>query len=243
LEINAKGFQETVTQELDVIQNRVRYLISDANWVEDGRYKEAILRGVLKRFLPKTVSLGTGFVIDTQAIEKKISNQIDIIIYDNSVPVLFNEGDFIVTTPDNVLGIIEVKTRIKSNDIISIMKKANENGYLLKPHTFNGIFAYNANITENFLDRIRQELPMSRGVVTHLSLGKNVFIRFWPPRFDSDEQPTKYYKMYKLESLSFSYFISNLVSRITNDADSELKNWFRYPIDKEEHLVETIFFR
>jgi len=60
---NIKKFQESITKELNVVKDRVRNLIADSHWGEEGRYKEAILRNVIKNFLPENLSLGTGFVI------------------------------------------------------------------------------------------------------------------------------------------------------------------------------------
>ena len=97
---NAISFQRSVTKELSVVKNRVRDLIGDANWGEEGRYKEAILRNVIKRFLPQNLSVATGFVVRDIVVSK----QLDIIVYDNNYPLLFSEGDFIVTSPDNVRG-------------------------------------------------------------------------------------------------------------------------------------------
>ena len=51
---NPSAFQKSITKELKALQNRVRYLIGDSHWGEEGRYKEAILRNVIKRFLPLT---------------------------------------------------------------------------------------------------------------------------------------------------------------------------------------------
>ena len=37
---------------LNLIKNRVRNLIGNSNWAEEGRYKETILKNVIRRFLP-----------------------------------------------------------------------------------------------------------------------------------------------------------------------------------------------
>lgn len=105
--MSAKDFQISITQELEVTKNRVRNLIGNAHWGEEGRYKEEIIKSSIRKFLPNTVSVGTGFV----KTEFNISKQLDLIIYDNTKPLLFSEGDFIITTPSNVLGIIEVKSK------------------------------------------------------------------------------------------------------------------------------------
>lgn len=54
-------YHKTTTKELLTITNKVRNLIS--HWGEDGRYKEAILKNIIRRFLPEKYSIGTGFVI------------------------------------------------------------------------------------------------------------------------------------------------------------------------------------
>lgn len=56
--LNMKLFHKSTTEELRVIKNRVRNLIGDRNWGEEGRYKEAILRNVIKRFLPQNFKIG-----------------------------------------------------------------------------------------------------------------------------------------------------------------------------------------
>lgn len=105
---NHRRYQESVTHELDVIRNRVRDLIGDVHWSEEGRYKEEILKKALRRYLPNNISVGSGSVTTIDGISK----QLDIIIYNNHQPVLFSEGDFIIATPDNVLGVIEVKSEL-----------------------------------------------------------------------------------------------------------------------------------
>jgi len=60
--ISPEKFQESITKELEVVRDRVRNLIGDAHWGEEGRYKEAVLKNVIRRFLPSNLSIGTGFV-------------------------------------------------------------------------------------------------------------------------------------------------------------------------------------
>jgi len=142
IRIDPKEFQKSITKELDTIKNRVRNLIGSSHWGEEGRYKEAILRNVIKRFLPSNLSIGTGFVIKKNNGNTQISSQIDIIIYDSTIPVLFSEGDFVITTYKNVKGIIEVKTKIRNNQLQEIIQKAETNGKLIGKKIFNGIFSY-----------------------------------------------------------------------------------------------------
>ena len=61
----------------------------------------------------------------------KITSQIDIIIYTNNLPLLFHEGDFIITTPQNVIAIIEVKSKVCKSKVGEIVEKANANGKII----------------------------------------------------------------------------------------------------------------
>lgn len=67
----------------------------------------------LKRFLPNNIEVGTGFIKEGD----NISTQIDIIIYNPSLPLYFKENDFIVAHPKSVLGIIEVKSNPDKNKL------------------------------------------------------------------------------------------------------------------------------
>lgn len=244
LAINPEKFQKSINEELQVIQNRVRNLIGRAHWGEEGRYKEAILRNVIRRFLPKNIGLGTGFILKEKGDEIEISHQIDIIVYDNTYPVLFSEGDFLITTPANVKGIIEVKTKLDTSKIIEDISKATDNGKLINNKIFNGIFVYNEEgmIHENIIsDLLKRTLKNSNGLVNHICLGKDIFIKFWPRNVQTNSK--KRYGIYKLESLAFSYFISNLLEQ-TSESKLEERWWFLYPIKegKEEHCIDSIFF-
>ena len=48
--MDAKEFQKSITEELDVVKNRIRNLIGNRHWGEEGRYKEAILKNILRKF-------------------------------------------------------------------------------------------------------------------------------------------------------------------------------------------------
>ena len=246
IRIDPKEFQKSITKELDTIKNRVRNLIGSSHWEEEGRYKEAILRNVIKRFLPSNLSIGTGFVIKKNNGNTQISSQIDIIIYDSTIPVLFSEGDFVITTYKNVKGIIEVKTKIRNNQLQEIIQKAETNGKLIGKKIFNGIFSYEYEDDINSRN-IDQALKKAKGYVNHISLGPNVFVRFWRRGDRSRLNPpvencqNDFYNIYNLEGLSFSYFISNLLE-LTCSSSLDDRWWFLYPImgTKERHRVRTI---
>ena len=114
--INTLEYQISLNQELDIIKNRVRNLIGDAHWGEDGRYKEEKLKQILKTRLPQNLSVGTGFILNQISHNENIvSKQIDIIVYENNIPPIFIENDFVIVTQNSVKAIIEVKSNLKSN--------------------------------------------------------------------------------------------------------------------------------
>jgi hypothetical protein len=125
---DTKEFHLTTSKELLAIKDRVRNLVD--HWLEDGNYKEATLTTVIKRFLPKKYSIGTGFVVkQTETRGKhKPSKQIDLIVYDNSFPTLFKEGNFVIVTPDSVKAIIEVKANLNKQKRKKIIEKSNNIG-------------------------------------------------------------------------------------------------------------------
>jgi hypothetical protein len=242
---NARRFQDSVTKELSIVKNRVRNLIGNANWGEEGRYKEAVLRNVIGRFLPHNLSIATGFVVR----DRVVSKQLDIIVYDNNYPLLFSEGDFIITPPDNVKGIIEVKSNIDSTGLREAIEhfESNFEDELLPPTetTFYGIFSYDLSISEqNSVHQVTNVLENSMGIVNHFALGENYFVRRWNKE-DSEKlgiegTENSFYNIYELRHLAFSYFISNLLARSSIGVSE--RYWFLFPIEgtKEANRVATI---
>jgi hypothetical protein len=236
---NLTRFQRSITNEIDILKNRVRDLIGDANWSEEGRYKEAVVRN-------------DDHVNGQNSL---ISTQIDILIYEDNVPVIFREGDFVIITDTSVRAAIEVKSKVTnyasddSNSLNHVLAKFNS---LLRFPSFRQegqrqkfvglfVFDYTGNIEHS---RVNDALIASNGLVNHISLGPNKFIRYWdttqnltPPL----EYEGRCYIKYNLTALSYSYFISNLL-HIVADVDPVERYWFSFPIEgtKEQHRIEPI---
>jgi hypothetical protein len=255
--INTLEYQISISRELDVIKNRVRNLIGDANWGEDGRYKEEKLKAILRNRLPNNLSVGTGFVL-TQLThnENIVSKQIDILIYDNTQPPIFNEGDFVIVTQNSVRAIIEVKSKILSN-------RTDKNGLYKVVENFSSIvrfprlsrtdnnrifrglisFDFQGQINSTVID---DSLRLSGGIINHFSLGGNLFIRHWldsaglNPPIEADCN-ANFYNIYDLEELSHAYFISNLI-HMTTTADMTDRYFMDFPIEgtKETRRNRTV---
>lgn len=244
---NYLDYQKSVAAEFKAYENRVRNLIDDRHWGEEGRFKEIILMNYLKRILPKHLSVGTGFVRN----KANITTQIDIIIYDNSFPLLFSEGDFIIAIPENVIAIVEVKSNIRPAEICNIINKANTNAAIISGDTemflFNGIFSFN-NSSQNPYLYVKQlvnydyeklikkqhfnQIISNRlySCVNHIALGNKFFLKLWSiGQNDNNELflskiSSPYYSMYDMkDGLAFSYFLSNLQEFIIRKATGYLK--------------------
>lgn len=263
---NTRLFQESITRELTVVKDRVRNLIGDRQWGEEGRFKEAVLKNILRQFLPKNLSVGTGFILKATGNndnDNVLSSQLDIIVYDNTLPLLFSEGDFIITTLKNVRAIIEVKSELTpvtlrntiqqlEHSIEPFANQINKPFFSVagrpvvasKTRVFTGIFAFefNGSITSRAIDN---HLVNSKGIVNHISLGQDYFIKLWKHAdVNRLARPVDchydFYNVYELNSLSFSYFISNLID-ITSGGLND-RYWFSFPIEgtKEMHRNRTI---
>lgn len=256
---NIQQFQKSITKELLEIKDRVQFLIGNANWGEVGRYKEAILRRAIAQYLPSNLQIGTGFILKNSdhlfGLEPGISTQQDIIIYEGSSPVIFRDGDFVILTEKAVRGVIEVKSKVTNfsdaqqpsqSALNQILLKFNE---LRQFETFNpigehrkkfvGLFAYDYSGT--FTDpNVDESLILSNGLVNHICLGSDRFIRYWEDA--SELEPAihngRCYIRYQINSLSFSYFISNLL-HIVSDEDPNDRYWFSFPLEGTKELHRT----
>jgi hypothetical protein len=259
--IDIRRFQRSITDELKYTKDRVRNLIGDANWAEEGRYKEAILKKIIRQYLPSNLEIGTGFIVsNSDHINGQrgiISNQLDLLIYEGKTPVIFREGDFVILTESAVRGVIEVKSKMtnyaadpNSNALNAVLNKLNDLNRFetfsnpdFQRRRFIGVFAfdYDGNIDAN---RIDEALQNSNGLTNHISLGTDIFVRHWRnteglvPPLDFNGPC---YNIYNLQRLSFSYFISNLL-HLTSDEEPLDRYWFSFPIEgtKEIHRRRTI---
>ena len=253
-------FHESFAEELRAKKNRVRDLIGDANWGEDGRYKEVLFRDVIQQYIPDPYYVNTGFFISNDG---RVSKQLDIIVRNGMIPVYFREGDFAVLPKQAVIGFIEVKTRIRSlRDFEDILHKykniysrsvaysgfsavdklehdSNQGGR--REIRFKGLFAYDLDESINLdadtsLQRLKSMLASSEVAFDHVVLGQKYFIKFWPER----EQ----YCIYKLQSLSYTYFLSNLLKILSEYSHISFREqWaFRYPIPggKDSRLLGCV---
>lgn len=115
-------FGESLSSKADLLDR----LIGDAHYLSLGQYKERLLADAIRGFLPRTVEVGTGFVMFPHADMNppggaefhdplnqsaySMSRQCDILVYDVArYPTIFRDGEFVVIRPEAVRAAIEVK--------------------------------------------------------------------------------------------------------------------------------------
>lgn len=240
------NYHKSITNEIEATNKRVRDLVT--HWGEDGRYKELVFQNILRRFLPKSLEIGTGFIIKpTERGVHNNSKQLDVIIYDNSFPVLFREGDFVIMTPEGVRGIVEVKANLTNQNVEQVINTCNQNGKYIfdgkenkDNKLFNGIFSYESRQPTNAVREIIREKyneldgdDKEKFALNHIALNKNTFIKHWDSTFGNET-----YSQYNLTSLTFSFFISNLLNYVTN-RKIERENFIWFVTDKEQDNVNN----
>lgn len=233
VESNPINFQKSITAELDILKNRVRDLIWGVNRSEEWRYKEAILKNMINRFLPTWLSIWTWFIKSKDVI----STQIDLIIYDNRYPIFFIEWDFIVVSKIAVMWIIEVKSKIYKtwnttlentiNKIIDIKNRFQ----CINDEWFVWIFSFESEINiNNEYDLINNNVTNSWWYVNHISLWPNQFIKYRPKWTNKhltwNAAQTNQYRLYDINDLWFSYFIWNLINKLTDLQSADTRFYF-----------------
>lgn len=250
-------YQQSIASEFLSIKDRVHFFIGNNHHGENGRYREIILINFLKRILPDSVGVGTGFVKNNQG---NLTKQIDIIVFKKDYPKLFSEGDFVILVPESVLGIIEVKSKVYfsrrsryTENWASNINNANFNGNIIgNKDIFNGIFSYSSDITidEQSINNILSDKLNSSDFLNHICLNQDFFCKYWDNGNPIDRygDPSPCYSFYDLSSsnvfnnpnengggLAFGYFISNLLERVYRFTNPEVLSHqyfeFLYPLE------------
>ena len=176
-----RAFHQSIAAELASAKNQVRNLIQDRHWLTDGEHKEAVLRSVIRRHLPSSMTMGTGFVVT----KDDVSTQIDILIIDGRSPVLFREGDLMIVTPDAVRAVIEVKTELSRTVYKKALKtlgriKAMCNQFV-SDEVWTGLFVYEEGEVNDstVLKALANSGRTANGRVDCVSCGLNRFVRYW----------------------------------------------------------------
>jgi hypothetical protein len=232
--MNVSLYFGSLSQEVAALKDRIRYLINDQHWQTDGEWKESVLRSILRRHLPSSFEIGSGFLIAPGSSSK----QIDVLVYDSSSPVLFRDGDLVFLASAAARVIVEVKAKIHSTShLTEVLQKLADKSEFLYQQTpgdhfqarppYIGLFAYewdgrdapavlNALAKAASIDRNRN--PHAR-VVTHVALGPSFFVRYWE-RDPSGDRGANYsrWHAYHFDDQAFGHFIHTILHSISPEA-------------------------
>lgn len=245
--MDIEEYFKNLTNEILALKNRVRDYIDDAHWLSDGEWKESVIRTILKRYLPNNIGVGRGFILNFE----RASTQIDVLLYDKFKPILFQDGDFIITTPDATLGAIEVKTSIRQkNDLRDTLRKMSDVSEFILPVApykekhFFGLFTYeepDSSYSNEVLDILQDCVNGQRQrIINCICLGKNHFVRFWPGPPDDISGSNKWHS-YQLGNKAPAYFIHNVIDHLCPQWANENKDVWYPESGKENHKISEIF--
>lgn len=236
--MDAGRYYESLSDELDALKNRVRLLIADAHWPTDGEWKESVLRSILRRTGSENVTVGRGFVVDRD----ECSTQIDVLVYDNTLPLLYRDGDLAFVTPSACRGIVEVKSSLTAGTYSRAVTKLADTARFVRQGSRNrplfvGLFSY--DFAEAPSLRLLRELQRSSqndkaGVINHVALGNKTFVKFWECHPTSARTKYDSWHLYRLPNLAAGYFIHNLLADVSGNPIAKAEDsWF--PTEGKEH--------
>ena len=234
-----RAFHESIAAELEMVRNRVRNLIRDRHWLTDGEYKETVLRSVIRRHLPISMVIGRGFVIG----EHDVSTQIDVLIVDGDAPVLFQEGDLMIVTPDAVRAVIEVKTRLQAGGYADAFNKLGAIAAMCDSprggSVWTGLFVFEDDQVDDtvVLKALAGSARVTNGHVQCVASGPSRFVRYWDDATGTLPGITNpFWRSYEIRNLAPSYFVGNLMSNLAgNSRHAHDYAWFPEIGGKEMH--------
>jgi len=229
--MDISAYFKSISAECKALENRVRHFIDDSHWLTDGEWKESVLRTMISRSCPQNISVGRGFILT----EGGCSTQVDVLLYDNTQPVLYRDGDLVFITPSACKAIIEVKSTysaqvyreasVSVSNIANLVRTSEPN-----INIFVGIFFYEMSENDSRLAlqilKERTDESVSK-TIDHVCLGKDKFVKFWESNPEDESSQYNTWHQYTLLNMSAGYFIHNLMSVISEHRLVRNENvWF-----------------
>lgn len=213
---NLAEFHRTLAEEFRAIKDRVDHLTDHRG--TKGGFKESVLRTILRRFLPTSLTLGTGFIVNEA---NQSSSQIDILIVDSNYPILFKDGDLMIVTPNAVRGIIEVKTGQEGpKKIAETIEKLSTcrqlcDGSTKRAYVFARLFVYDrvANVEKNLLSAVRKVAKRNGHVPTAAALGTNCFAHCHAD--EAGNFPSPGFFVFEVEDFAHVAFVLEAATHLT----------------------------
>jgi hypothetical protein len=227
--MDVQDYLESLTRELHSLKNRVRNFIDNTHWLTDGEWKESVVRHFLQRNLPDSVGVGRGFIVEAG----RSSHQIDILLHNRAKPVLFRDGNLVFVTPDTVVGIIEVKTKLSLSTFEESLASFCSDAELMRSYGSDGKFAalfsyeYDGRGNQHYLNILAETSDRDKMRLDFVALGKSAFLKYWELDPDKPKRPYYGWHSYQLNGIAPGYFLHNVVDAISPDSvfrNSEV--WF-----------------
>ncbi len=216
-----EDYFQSLAVEVQALKDRVRYLIESAHWQTDGEWKESVIRQVLRRHLPTSVTVGRGFVVTAGAA----SHQVDVLICDSAKPALFRDGDLAFVTPDAVIGVIEVKATGTPHVVGATARKLAEDMLLVRqhpnPNAFAGLFAFEdgGGDSDAYLRALAESAARWENRLDFVCLGGSRFIRYWHFNPENEHQMYEGWHSYALPpGRAPGYFVHNVIDAVSPES-------------------------
>jgi hypothetical protein len=144
-----------------------------------GAEAEEIVRKFLNDHLPKRFSAGSGFIIDPS---DRISRQTDVVIYDAiHCPVYRASDDAAIFPSTNVAAVVEVKSVLTKDELISAFNniqetkslakyKPSRTPFLINCQTMGCLFAFDTSISLEKVSEHYATLLRGNGIGHHIDL-------------------------------------------------------------------------
>ncbi len=227
---NFDGYLRSFSNELNVTKDRVRQLVR--HWPTDGHFKEGVLRQFLRRHLPESVLVGTGFVVNSFGP----SGEIDVLVVDKNKPTLFKDGELLIVTPESVKVVLEVKTSLRGpSEVSDALEQLAERKAVVTRHVecqnvLAGLFVYDGDDDRH--KTILESLRDASQIIDLVSYGQDTFVKYFKPRGDGGQQtPDNAWHSFDVQGLAPANFIASIIERVVpNGQDCGSFAWF-HPID------------
>lgn len=132
----AKGYSELI-EIFKGIEQEMLGSIKQSNSIphnlSKGQSIEEKFRNFLQNRLPKSISVGSGVIVDSNG---RVSKQLDVVIYDSlKTPIFYQDKNTQIIPVECVYAVIEVKKKISSvKTLIKIIKNMESVRALEKKH-------------------------------------------------------------------------------------------------------------
>ncbi|HOB74124.1 MAG TPA: hypothetical protein PKG54_06325 [Phycisphaerae bacterium] len=146
-----------------------------------GSLAEALLRELIREFLPQRWGVGTGFIMSA---DRQRSNQVDVLIYDQfAASPIYRDGELVILSPKAAKVAVEVKSYLNKDEI----EKAMNNIWSVKTVDSNAkglIFSYDGVQATTFVEHVKNWERKKRAEVKASPPGRTR----WPDRVFNMEQ-------------------------------------------------------